>query len=87
MSGRRGETWELTTPPELQQQLFAGVTAEDPHLLAELCVAHSNKTQTGGGRDATPTEQLKLRVQSYADVLQVRERTAVSMLDSSQAKV
>ena len=57
--------------PELQQQLFTGVTAEDPHLLAELCVAYSNKTQTSVGGAATPTEQLKMRVQSYADVLQV----------------
>ena len=58
---------------EIQQNLFTGVSAEDPHLLAELCVAHSNHAQTTGGGAATPTEQMKLRVQSYADVLQVRE--------------
>ena len=58
--------------PELQQQLFTGISAEDPHLLAELCVAHSNQAQAAGGGVATPTEQTRMRVQGYADVLQVR---------------
>ena len=58
--------------PELQQQLFAGVSAEDPHLLAELCVTHSNQAQVTGGGAATPTEQTRLRIQGYADILQVR---------------
>lgn len=57
--------------PEVQQQLFTGVSVEDPHLLAELCVVHSNQTQMAGGGAATPTEQVKMRVQSYADMLQV----------------
>ena len=56
---------------DVQQQLFTGVSAEDPHLLAELCVAHSNHVQSAGGGVATPTEQVKIRVQSYADTLQV----------------
>lgn len=60
--------------PELQQQLFAGVSAEDPHLLAELSVAHSNQVQAAGGGAATPTEQTRMRIQGYADVLQVRKK-------------
>ena len=60
--------------PELQQQLFAGVSAEDPHLLAELCIAHSNQAQAAGGGAATPTEQTRMRIQGYADVLQVRKK-------------
>lgn len=59
--------------PELQQHLFAGVSAEDPHLLAELCVSHSNQAQAAGGGAATPTEQTQMRIQGYADVLQVRK--------------
>ena len=65
--------------PELQQQLFAGVSAEDPHLLAELCVAHSNQAQAAGGGAATPTEQTRMRIQGYADVLQVRKKIYVSV--------
>ena len=57
--------------PEVQQQLFAGVSVEDPHLLAELYVAHSKQTQMRGGGAVTPTEQVKMRVQSYTDMLQV----------------
>lgn len=67
----RGEVGSDHTP-EVQQQLFTGVSVEDPHLLAELCVAHSNQSQQSGSGAATPTEQVKMRVQSYADVLQVR---------------
>lgn len=59
--------------PDLQQHLFAGVSAEDPHLLAELCVAHSNQAQAAGGGAATPTEQTRMRIQGYANVLQVRK--------------
>lgn len=67
---------------ELQQQLFAGVSAEDPHLLAELSIAHSNQVQAAGSGAATPTEQTRMRIQGYADVLQVRKNTIVTLVKS-----